>query len=78
MPNISPYHPSAGRGRYFITAKPRIVLARSGSWSSRMLPSSGSAFDVRQFANPDRHDPDLAETPLRDGALTEGAPQVAG
>jgi len=43
-----------------------------------MLPSSGSAFDVRQFANPDRHDPDLAETPLRGGATTEGAPQVAG
>jgi len=29
------------------------------------LPSSGSAFDVRQFANPDRQDPDLPKRHIR-------------
>jgi len=32
--------------------------------SSRMPPSSGSDFGVRQLANPDRKNPDLARTPL--------------
>ena len=41
-----------------------------------MLPSSGSAFDVRQFANPDRHDSDLAKRHFGTGRPPRGHPKL--
>ena len=55
--------PAMPRITYTLIKHPVSSMAASVR-SSRMPPSSGSDFGVRQLANPDRKNPDLARTPL--------------